>query len=47
MSLRKAADNSAIRVWDGDHFTSVENGEHEMMNFAGPRPPDAVLTAFP
>lgn len=43
VSLRKAADPSVIRVWDGDHFTTVESGEHEMMNFAGP--PNTVLTS--
>ena len=47
VSLRKAADTSGIRVWNGDHFTSVESGEHEMMNFARPQPSNAVLTVVP
>ena len=44
VSLRKVVDTSIIRVWDGDHFTSVESGEHEMMDFADAPPP---LTPFP
>lgn len=36
VSLRKAADTSIIRVWNGDHFTSVETGEHEMMDLVDP-----------
>jgi len=39
VSLRKAADISLIQVWNEDHFTGAESGEHEMMNFARPQGP--------
>ena len=39
ISLRKAVDNSLIQVWDGDHFTGAESGEHETMKFACPPGP--------
>ena len=36
ISLRKTVDGSLVQVWDEDHFTAVESGVHEMMDFAGP-----------
>ena len=39
LSLRKAADSSLIQIWDGDHFTGAESGEHEMMRFTRSRGP--------
>jgi len=34
ISLRKVVGASLVQAWNGDHFTTVESGGHEMTDFA-------------
>lgn len=46
LSLRKAADDSLIQVWNEDHFAVVAADEYEMMDFADPPPRRAVFDSY-
>ena len=47
ISLRKAADGSPVKVWDGGHFAAVVSGEHEMIHFASPPLPSQTFMPSP
>jgi len=46
VSLRKAISTSLVRAWDGDHFATVESGEHEMMDFVNPPSSSMAFSPF-